>query len=314
MQTATFFITTARSGTQWLYAALQAAYSDLLAVEHEPIRYAYAPKRCLRNPAALAALRVEPVVRQHLDRIHEVLRHKSYVEVGFPAFAAAPLLAEEFGTRLRLVQLVRHPVRVAASVVTHQWFDPGQRDDIQADIAPTPTDSGVRLKHYRDQWAHMSPFEKALFYWGEVHLYGLEVRDQLPAVPFLQLTFEDLVAQHAAHQRLVAFLDVPYRPAWSAAPARRVDKYRWITAHTIDFSDVYKHPEIVALAERFGYDVGDIQKRSFMMRYRGSWIKRTLRQLKHALVHRIVPGGHNASRISRRGSAHEGAAKQRAIP
>jgi len=109
MQTVTFFITTARSGTQSLHAALQTVYSDLLVAEHEPIRYAYAPKQCLRDPAALAALRIKPVVRQHLDHIHEVLRHKSYVEVGFPAFATAPLLAEEFGTRLRLVQLVRHP-------------------------------------------------------------------------------------------------------------------------------------------------------------------------------------------------------------
>lgn len=292
MQTATFFITTARSGTQSLHAALRAAYSDLLVAEHEPIRYAYAPKQCLRDPAALAALRIKPVVRQHLDHIHEVLRHKSYVEVGFPAFAAAPLLAEEFGTRLRLVQLVRHPVRVAASLVTHQWFDPVRRDDdIQTNIVPVPTDPGVRLKHYRDRWPHMSPFEKALFYWSEVHFYGLEVRDALPSVPFLQLTFEDLVAQTAAHERLVAFLNVPYRPEWGKAVARRSDNHRRTTVDTIDLADVYKHPEIIALAERFGYNVGDIQKRSFMMRYRGSWITRTLRRLKRALVRRTVPSG-----------------------
>lgn len=291
MQTVTFFITTARSGTQSLHAALQTAYSDLLVAEHEPIRYAYAPKQCLRDPAALAALRIKPVVRQHLDHIHEVLRHKSYVEVGFPAFAAAPLLAEEFGARLRLVQLVRHPVRVAASLVTHQWFDPGRRDDIQTNIMPAPTDPGVHLKHYRDRWPHMSPFEKALFYWSEVHLYGLEVRDALPSVPFLQLTFEDLMAQTAAHERLVAFLNVPYRPEWSKALARRSDNHRRTTVDTIDLADVYKQPEIIALAERFGYNVGDIQKRAFMMRYRGSWITRTLRRLKRALVRRIVPSG-----------------------
>ena len=289
MQTVTFFITTARSGTQSLYAALHTAYSDLLVAEHEPIRYAYAPKQCLRNPGALAALRIKPVVRQHLDHIHEVLRHKSYVEVGFPAFAAAPLLAEEFGRRLRLVQLVRHPVRVAASLVTHRWFDPGQRDDIQTNIVPAPTDPGVHFKHYRDRWPHMSPFEKALFYWSEVHLYGLEVRDAHPSVPFLPLTFEDLMVQTAAHERLAAFLNVPYRPEWSKALARRIDNHRRTTVDTIDLAEVYKHPEIITLAKRFGYDVGDIQERHLMMRYRGSWIIRTLRQLKRALGRRIVP-------------------------
>src|SRR5262245_32922140 len=65
---ATFFITTARSGTQWLCETLRKVYPELV-VEHEPIQYAYAPKRCLRNAAALAALRGEPVVRQHLNDI-----------------------------------------------------------------------------------------------------------------------------------------------------------------------------------------------------------------------------------------------------
>jgi hypothetical protein len=285
MQSATFFITTARSGTQWLCETMRKAYPDLVVAEHEPIRYAYAPKRCLRNPAALAALRVEPAVRQHFDRIHDVLRYKSYIEVGFPAFAAALLLATEFGTRLRLVQLVRHPVRVAASIVTHQWFDPGRRDDIKADIAPAPTDAGVRLQHYRERWANMSPFEKALFYWAEVHLYGLEIQDELPAVPFLQLAFEDLLAPGAARERLAAFLGVPYRSAWNEAPARRIDYHRLETTHTIDRSEVHKHPEIVALAERFGYDVDDIEERSFRIRYQSSWIRRTRRQLKRAFAY-----------------------------
>jgi len=135
----------------------------------------------------------------------------------------------------------------------------------------------------------MSPFEKALFYWIEVHLYGLEVRDALPSVPFLQLTFEDLMAQTAAHERLVAFLNVPYRQEWSKALTRRVDNHRRTTVDTIDPAEVNKHPEIIALAERFGYHVGEIQKRSFMRRYRGSWITRTLRRLKRALVRRTVP-------------------------
>jgi len=293
MQNATFVITTARSGTQWLCKSLQAIFPDLLVAEHEPIGYACAPKRCLRDPAASAALRAEPVVQQHLNRIHDVLRHKSYIEVGFPAFAAAPLLAAEFGTRLRLVQLVRHPVRVAASIVTHRWFDPSQRDDIKADIALAPTDPGVRLlQHYCEQWPNMSPFEKALFYWAEVHLYGLEVRDELPAVPFLQLTFEDLLADSAARERLAAFLSVPYRPAWNDAPAIRIDEQRRVTMHTINPSEVHKHPEIVALAERFGYDVDDIRERLFRIRYRGSWIRRTRCQLKRAFPHVAKILGH----------------------
>jgi len=253
---ATFFITTARSGTQWLAQTLATIYPDLLVVEHEPIRYGYSSKIYLRNPAALTDLRAKPVVREHLDRIHGVLRQKSYVEVGCPAFAAAPLLTVEFGERLRLVQLVRHPVRVAASITAQQWLDPGRRNAVQDDIAPTPTDPGVYLRHYGARWATMTPFEKSLFYWAEVHLYGLEVRKELPDVPFLQLTFEDLLAGTSAQERLAAFLDVPYRTAWREASAIRIDALPK-EMNTIDRSALQDYPEIASLARHFGYDIGD---------------------------------------------------------
>jgi len=253
---ATFFITTARSGTQWLAETLATIYPDLLVAEHEPIRFAYSPKTYLRNPAALTDLRAKPVVREHLDRIHGVLRQKSYVEVGCPAFAAAPLLTAEFGERLRLVQLVRHPVRVAASITAQGWLEPGRRNVIQDDTAPAATDPGVYLRHYGARWATMTPFEKALFYWAEVHLYGLEVRKELPDVPFLQLTLEDLVGGTPAQQRLAAFLDVPYRPAWREASAIRIDALPK-DMNTIDRSPLQDHPEIASLARHFGYDVGN---------------------------------------------------------
>jgi hypothetical protein len=255
-KTATFFITTARSGTQWLSETLKTIYPDLLVVEHEPIRYAYSPKMYLRNPAALTDLRAKLVVREHLDRIHGILRQKSYVEVGCPAFAAAPLLRAEFGERLRLVQLVRHPVRVAVSITAHQWFDPGRRNAVQDDIAPAPTDPGVHLRHYGTRWATMTSFEKSLFYWAEVHLYGLEVRKELPEVPFLQLTLEDLLAGAPAQERLAAFLEVPYRPAWREASSIRIDACR-NDLSTIVRPQLRDHPEIASLARHFGYDIGD---------------------------------------------------------
>jgi len=290
MHTATFFITTARSGTQWVSETLRSGYPDLLAVEHEPIRYAYAPKRCLRNPGASAALRNQPAVRRHLDRVHETLKHKSYVEVGFPAFAAAPVLWEEFGPRLRLVQLVRHPVRVAASIVTHRWFDPGCRADIEDHIALAPTDPGVRMRHYAGRWPHMSAFEKALFNWAEVHLYGLEIRDELPGVPHLQVSLEELLAHGDARKRLTEFLGIPFRPAWSEAPQNRVDQYRKKTAHKIDRSKVHALPEVAQLAERFGYDLDSIAEPAFQSRYCDSKIAQARRRIG-CMLKRVVPVG-----------------------
>jgi hypothetical protein len=102
----------------------------------------------------------------------------------------------------------------------------------------------------------MTAFEKGLFYWAEVHLYGLEVRKELPEVPFLQLTFEDLLAGTPAQERLAAFLEVPYRAAWRDASAIRIDAIPNDT-NTIDRSPLQDHPEIASLAKDFGYDIGD---------------------------------------------------------
>ena len=117
--TVTFFITTARSGTQWLTAALREAYGDALVARHEPLGYRYRPKVTLRDPDALRALVRQPEIAAHFATIRTVSAERPYVEVGFPAYALAPALREEFGEALRLVQLTRHPLRVAGSLVSH---------------------------------------------------------------------------------------------------------------------------------------------------------------------------------------------------
>lgn len=286
MHTATFFVTTARSGTQWVCHSLRNVFGDLVAVEHEPIKYAYAPKHSLRNPTAIATLRAHPIVRRHLDEIHRTLKDRPYVEVGFPAFAAAPLLLEEFGSHLRLVHLTRHPLRVAASIVTHRWFAPRERPDILAGVALTPSDHGVRLHHYADRWPQMSPFEKALFNWTEVHLYGLEVRDQF-SIPVFRTRFEDLLTRKAAGSFL-DFLDLPHRSEWNTAAATIVDNFQKKTANKKDWSTTHTLPEMAELAEAFGYDLEAVSKRTLRSRYCQSSAEKTGRRLKRS-VRRLSP-------------------------
>jgi len=282
---ATFFITTARSATQWLAASFNEAYGDLLKAEHEPLDFAYAPCRTLRNPAALDALADEPGIRAHLDHIHATLDGgRSYVEVGFPAFAMAPLLRREFGDALRLVQMTRDPVRVAASLVTHHWYAGDRRPDVRGTVALTPADPGVLMKNYAGRWASMSPFEKGLFYWAEVHAYGLEVEAETPPGRFARFRAEDLLdADPAERRRLGAFLGLPERGAWLAAPARHVDSHRHTTTETIDPRAIAWHPEVVALAERLGYSTQSADAAELANRYR-----RPAAELYQRVVRRAV--------------------------
>jgi hypothetical protein len=267
--TATFLITTARSGTQWLATALRDAYPDLLRVEHEPVGYRYRPAANLRDREALDLLLTNPVVAAHFTTIDETLREgRSYVELGFPAFALYPLLRDRFADRLRIVQLVRHPVPVAASLVTHDWYTKHGRDEVRGTVALTPTSSGVLLRHYADRWPAMTAFERSLFYWYEVHAYGREVMRLCSSEDFVLVRFDGLIETPAARTGLLDFLRIPDREAFHHRSERTVDRYHHRTPEHIDVSLIERHPPIVALATELGFDPYSVTQEEIDARYR----------------------------------------------
>jgi len=287
MHRATFFITTARSGTQWLAHGLATHYEDELCVAHEPIGYAYRPKLYLRAHEQMDELKTLPAVQEHLERIHRTLRTKPYVEVGFPCFAMAPLLLRELGTQLHLVQLVRHPVRVAASLVTHRWYQNTRKDTLSEDIELAPSDPGVVQKHYMRRWAKMTPYEKGLFYWTEVHLFGRDTEQTHPSVPFHRVRFEDLIDSPDAMMDLAAFLDIPYRTAWGKSIDTPVDHYAHRTPIPINASLIRFHETTVRMAERFGYDMARVDLRGIESRYRAKPPRSLTGRIRNGL-HRIA--------------------------
>lgn len=287
--TVTFFITTGRSGTQWLAAKLSEVYPDLLTVAHEPVAYAYRPKDTLRDPKRLRMLRDDARIGAHLDGIHRTLETHSYVEVGFPAFALAPLLREEFGERLRLVQLTRHPVRVAASLVTHGWYVEGVRPDIKAAVALTPFDAGVLLKQYAARWPDMSAFERGLFFWYEVHSFGIEQEAASDPGTFARFQFESLVENRNAQEELRTFLQLPERPGWRLRHTRAVDRHHRRTAVPIEWQSIHAHPQIIASGERLGYAPEPAGARALDTRYRKTKLMRISERANHVL--RRMAGG-----------------------
>jgi hypothetical protein len=279
---AVFFITTARSGTQWVASKFAEAYPDLLVVEHEPLKYQYEPRKHLRDIGRLRELVDRPDVRAHLNRIHRIIEERTYLEVGFPAFAMSPVLREEFGDRLRLVQLTRHPIRVATSIVTHHWFD-GSRPDIQRDIVPTPTDPGSALAKYSSRWPQMSAFEKALCFWLEVHSFGIEQEALSPPGTFARFRFEQLLSDPDAQTRFCSFLELPPRIDWERAPAERIDRNQRHTSHRIDWSTAKRIPEIEQLASHLGYELDEVGEAELAARYVYSPVRELADNIKRVI-------------------------------
>ncbi len=266
-----FFQATGRSGTQWFAKQLQDVYNDLAVVTHEPIQYAYFPKRYLRryDTRSFKEMCNIPQVRDHLAWIDEVATEKCYIEVGFPSYAAIPALQERYGDRLKLVHLVRNPVMNAMSQVTHGWYDPVKRPDLSGTVLPTPEDSVVQA-YYESRWAGMTQLEKCLFFWSEFHLHALELHERFPSMGYHHVRFEDIFGSSRASkalQQLVGFLGLPWREELLGKLNESEDKWQRRVAHLEDWRDVYNHPQTLALAMRFGYNLPMLSERELKSRY-----------------------------------------------
>lgn len=287
MHSVTFFITTARSGTQWMTSTLNRIYADLVVAEHEPLGYRYNPRRTIRNNSRLRSLLKDPAIRGHFDRIRSIIRERHYVEVGFPAFAMAPLLRAEFGDRLRLVQLTRNPLNVAASTVTHHWFTEGVRADIADAILVRPDEPGAVLSHYADRWSSMTGFERGLYYWYQVHAFGREQEKLSPGNRFARFRFEDLISSCKTRQDFASFIGLPDRDGWDESTKRRVDGHHRKTSERIDLARVDRHAEIVELARQLGYSLGTVDQQKLKQRYETSRYMLMARDLRRSTMREV---------------------------
>lgn len=266
-----FFQASGRSGTQWFAKELQTVYGDVAQVTHEPIQYAYQPKTYLRryDAASYAEMLAIPEVKKHVEQIEDISNDKIYIEVGFPSYAAIPALYEKFGRRLKLVHVVRNPILNAASQVTHGWYDPVRRRDMTGAILPTPEDN-VNQWYYQAKWDSLTPFEKCLFFWSEFHLHALELHERFFAMDYLRIRFEDIFNSAQAGdtlRRLVHFIGLPWRDALLDNLQQKEDRWPRKVARLDDWRDVYNHPQTLALALQFDYDLDITTGRELKDRY-----------------------------------------------
>jgi hypothetical protein len=262
------FLSAGRCGTQWLAAGLRERYPRI-RVEHEPLGPLYRPRRYFRRYADPAAILEVPEVRRHVAR----LAHTGhYVETGWPVFAALPLFAERFDDRLRVVHLTRHPVPSALSHLAHSSYAGSGRDDAYTRLATlAPTDPAVFQPEYAQRWNELTPYEKCLFWWTEVSLFGLEFERRYPRIPFLRVKSEDLLAgDRGTLEALLAFLGVPWDERWIGRTERIVDRWHHHTEREVDPLEVRRHPKAVDAARRLGYDAAAIDLAGLEGRYRGA--------------------------------------------
>jgi hypothetical protein len=261
-------LSTGRCGTQWLARTLGELGPDLW-VEHEPIGPLYAPRRHFRRYGDPERVLDEPAVRGHLDGV--LASERPYVECGWPAFPALPWLAAAVPERLRVVHLTRHPVPTALSHMAHSSWAGSPRDDEFTRLATLgPGDPRVFQPDYAGRWEALTPYEKCLFWWTEVHSFALEFAERFPAVPLVRVRAEAMLAGDLdALGRIAGLIGTGDPERMRARVAERVDRWPHRSDREVDPALVGEHPRTVETAARLGYDALDYDPEALRARYQG---------------------------------------------
>lgn len=268
MKRAIFVISTGRCGTQWLAAALSDVCGAEAEVTHEPLHLRYAPRLMLGagDPEALDSSIAQPI-HQHVAHIEATLAERTYIECGYPLWSTLPYLLRRFAGRVSVVHLVRHPVETACSWLTQQAYCPPLAPHLQPKEPLTPFDDGIRFSSYRERWPALHPYEKALFYWAEVHAFALQLARDSDA-PWLRVRFEELFAAETL-QRILRLGSIRSRGVWSATNMHNVDAHRSVAGLWCDPAAITWHPDVVELSARLGYDALAFDAGQLRRRYLG---------------------------------------------
>lgn len=264
MPTATFVLSTGRCGTQWLATTLREVYGDEIAVRHEPIDDEYRSRE--RTPDEAWA-DLPGALREHIDRVDAIRADRPYVETGFPCWSSLPHLVDALDGAVQILHLTRPPVPTARSWVRRDAYRPPLLPHETERVLLAPTDPAARLDVGPARWAQMAPFEKALYFWAEVHAFGVDLflddaqsgvgADELPSldVPWLRVSTEALFDGKGL-ERVRAFLDLPRRDGLLDWRTRRVDDFASGPAGPVDDRLVDAHPYVGVVAERLGVPAG----------------------------------------------------------
>jgi len=277
---ATFFISTGRCATQWFADKLASNYQDFAEVVHEPFNEEYTPKKCFESFNRGVPMAVLPQIKKHFKRIERTLKSKHYIEVGWPVYGVLPYIISELNISIKIIHLYRHPIRVAASLMTHNVYNRGQWSEL---VAISPSDYGVVQSDLAgDLWKGMSDFEKCLFWWFEINHWALFLQKTFNSTQWLSLKYEDVFGENRQYilGNVLEFLELPEREGFFLSQKDKVDRFQLKVDDNFEIGSINKYPKVLGLMSSLGYDLGDVSAKEINKRFKNSLLKRVAHKIK----------------------------------
>jgi hypothetical protein len=259
------FLSAGRCGTGWFASRLRDMYTGV-EIEHQPIGALYRPRRYFRRYDDASAILEVPEVLRHVERMRAA--KAPYVETGWPLLASLPLLADRFAARLRIVHLTRHPVPTAlAHLADGSYAGSNRRSPYSRFATLSPRDRNVFQAHYALTWAQLSAYERCLYWWTEVNLFGLELPGRFGAIPLLRIPAEHAFSgEREPLERLLEFMGLPWRRRWQVGAG--ADLGRWPRPPAdVDPLEVHRHPATVETARELGYELAGLTRGALEAHY-----------------------------------------------
>ncbi len=221
----------------------------------------YRPRRYFRRYSDPEAILDVPEVAEHAARIEHARR--PYIETGWPLFAALPLLADAAPEAAADRPPDPAPGAERARATSPADATRGSRgsDAVHAATPPSgPRTPASSSPSTASSWDALTPYEKCLFWWTEIQLYGFELPGRIARIPFLRVSAERLHGRRSPGARAAARASSTSRGMTAGSSTRRrvTDRWHAFTGDDVDPLEVHRHPTTVDVAERLGYDVSGL--------------------------------------------------------
>ena len=246
---ATFILSTGRCGTQSLTNLIAQTLGEKSVVIHEPIGPLYKPRLTLaefqpdHDPALADA-------NAHLRRVvSTVSAGTEYVETGWTAFSWFEQYKKVLGDKWRYIHLVRNPVHVAASLLTHGFYQDSRNDSYSEFAALQPYDIGCAYPSVAEEWGGLSIFDKCLYQWLEINNRVLMLADK-NIKPVKTVRFEDIFYKQQSRNELFDILNWP-KPI---EVIDHVDNFHFVTDLNLKPTSSFIWNKTKELALMFGYE------------------------------------------------------------
>lgn len=294
----TLVVNPGRSGSTHLASLLRAGAPELY-VDHEALdKYAAQPNRYQRawESDRADAILARPAIARQVDRWRAALERGPVVETGWTAAHLGPVLHRAFGASFAVILLHRHPVLQAASRAVQGMYADAWRD---RDHELDPFHERALYPAFRERWPRMTPFERCLYVWLEITAQGIELRDRLSQVPFVELPARDLFERRGAFEEAIRLIgadpdrvrDVPA----AHNPVQTAGREEWPLGGA--WRCHRAHPEVQELGARLGYEFNDEDLSHRLARYQrprgaGPWLRSVsgYHPLKRSLSRRVPEG------------------------